>query len=77
MYYSVEKFADGGCVVFAHCTFGVVPIISFPTQAALDDFIQMLQGCQEKPFYKAQDKTEVPEEFKKAFKDDPPGEALK
>ena len=59
MIYSVERFSNDSCIVFGHYSFGVVPLISFPTLDDLDKFIILLQSCQQK--------TEIPEEFLRAF----------
>jgi hypothetical protein len=59
MTYSIEKFPMGGCVVFGHYSFGVVPLISLPNSKEIDDFIELLKSAQ----------VQVPDSFKNAFKE--------
>ena len=59
MIYSTEKFTNGSVIVFGHYSFGIIPLIMFPSQDDLGKFIMLLQSCQEK--------VEIPEVFKRAF----------
>jgi len=59
--YSAEKFINGSTIIFGHYSFGVVPLMMFTNQDDLSKFILLLQS--------AQDITEVPEVFKRAFND--------
>ena len=59
MIYSAEKFPNGSSIVFGHYSFGIVPLIAFPTQEDLSQFILLLKSCE--------DKIEIPETFRKAF----------